>query len=74
MAFNSNNTVIGNKLQQPEIIVQSSVPVSVQNQLNAQELALLMDIIKQTSFLGEHIELTYDTIIKLQNQYLQQTK
>jgi hypothetical protein len=74
MAFNSNNTVIGNKLQQPEIIVQSSVPVSVQNQLNAQELALLMDIIKQTSFLGEHIELTYNTIIKLQNQYLQQTK
>ena len=74
MAFNSNNTVIGNKLQQPEIIVQPSVPVSVQNQLNAQELALLMDIIKQTSFLGEHIELTYNTIIKLQNQYLQQTK
>ena len=74
MAFNSNNTVVGNKLQQPEIIVQSSVPVSVQNQLNAQELALLMDIIKQTSFLGEHIELTYNTIIKLQNQYLQQTK
>lgn len=74
MGFNSNNTVIGNKLQQPEIIVQSSVPVSVQNQLNAQELALLMDIIKQTSFLGEHIELTYNTIIKLQNQYLQQTK
>jgi hypothetical protein len=74
MAFNSNNTVIGNKPQQPEIIVQSSVPVSVQNQLNAQELALLMDIIKQTSFLGEHIELTYNTIIKLQNQYLQQTK
>ena len=74
MGFNSNNTVIGNKLQQPEIIVQSSVPVSVQNQLNAQELALLMDIIKQTRFLGEHIELTYNTIIKLQNQYLQQTK
>ena len=74
MGFNSNNTVIGNKLQQPEIIVQSSVPVSVQNQLNAQELALLMDIIKQTSFLVEHIELTYNTIIKLQNQYLQQTK
>ena len=74
MGFNSNNTVIGNKIQQPEIIVQSSVPVSVQNQLNAQELALLMDIIKQTSFLGEHIELTYNTIIKLQNQYLQQTK
>jgi hypothetical protein len=74
MAFSSNNTVVGNKLQQPENIVQAPVPVAVQNQLNAQELALLIGIIKQTSFLGEHIELTYNTIIKLQNQYLQQTK
>jgi hypothetical protein len=74
MAFSSNNTVVGNILQQPENIVQSPVPVAVQNQLNAQELALLMGVIKQTSFLGEHIELTYNTIIKLQNQYLQQTK
>jgi len=74
MGFTANNTVIGNKLQQPENIVQVPAPVTVQDQLNAQELALLIGIIKQTSFLGEHIELTYNTIIKLQNQYLQQTK
>ena len=74
MGFTANNTVVGNKLQQPENIVQVPASVSVQNQLNAQELALLIGIIKQTSFLGEHIELTYNTIIKLQNQYLQQTK
>jgi hypothetical protein len=74
MGFTANNTVIGNKLQQPENIVQVPAPVTVQDQLNAQELALLIGVIKQTSFLGEHIELTYNTIIKLQNQYLQQTK
>jgi len=74
MGFTANNTVVGNKLQQPENIVQVPAPVTVQDQLNAQELALLIGVIKQTSFLGEHIELTYNTIIKLQNQYLQQTK
>jgi hypothetical protein len=74
MAFNSNNVVVDNKVQQLNNIIQEPVPVAVQNQLNAQELALLIGIIKQTSFLGEHIELTYNTIIKLQNQYLQQPK
>lgn len=74
MAFNANNTVVNNKPQQLENIIQAPAPVVIQDQLNAQELALLMSIIKQTSFLGEHIELTYNTVVKLQNQYLQQTK
>jgi hypothetical protein len=71
MAFTSSN--IANNRPQPEVIKEAPIPTTIQNQLNAQELALLIGIIKQTSFLGEHIELTYNTIIKLQNQYLQLT-
>ena len=72
MAFTSNS--IAYDRSKPEIIKETPIPVVIQNQLNAQELVLLIGLIKQTNFLGEHIELTYNTIIKLQNQYLQQTQ
>jgi hypothetical protein len=68
MAFTANNTIISNTQTNQE----TPVPASDQNQLNAQELALLLNILRKTSFLGEHIEITYNTVIKLQNQYLLQ--
>jgi hypothetical protein len=73
MAFSSSNTVVVNR-PQPESVKEVLIPTAIQYQLNAQELALLINIIKQASFLGEHVEVTYNTVIKLQNQYLQQTK
>ena len=39
-------------------------------QLNEQELEFLLTLIKNTSFRGEHVELVYNTTLKLQNQYL----
>ena len=39
-------------------------------QLNEQELEFLLTLIKNTSFKGEHVELVYNTTLKLQNQYL----
>ena len=44
------------------------------NQLSQQEIEVLLSMIKRTSFLGEDIEPLYSLIIKLQNQYIEQTK
>jgi hypothetical protein len=43
-------------------------------QLTAQELAILLSMMKKTTFLGEAIEPFYNVSIKLQNQYIEQTK
>jgi endonuclease III len=44
------------------------------NQLNSKELEVLLTLIKRSSFLGEDVEAIYTMVVKLQNQYLEQTK
>lgn len=44
------------------------------NQLTTQELEFLLNTLKQTMIMGEHVEMFYNLVIKLQNQYLEQTK
>jgi hypothetical protein len=38
------------------------------------ELEVLLSLIKVSTFLGEDVEIIYNMVIKLQNQYLEQTK
>lgn len=45
-----------------------------QNELNVKELEFLLVLIKNTTFKGEDVEVVYNTTLKLQNQYLQQTQ
>ena len=54
--------------------VLSSNNTNSNNELNTQELEFLLSVIKTTTFKGEHVELVYNTIVKLQNKYLEQTK
>ena len=44
------------------------------NQLTVKELEILLTLIKRSSFLGEDVEAIYNMVVKLQNQYLEQTK
>ena len=44
------------------------------NQLSIQEIEVLLSMIKRTTFLGEDIEHLYNLIVKLQNQYTEQTQ
>jgi hypothetical protein len=44
------------------------------NQLTVKEIEVLLSMVKKTTFLGEDIEPLYNLVIKLQNQYLEQTK
>jgi hypothetical protein len=63
MGFFSNNPV-GTTSTEP-INISSDV-----NNLTKEEIALIINLIKQSSFQGEHIELLYNLVLKLQNQYL----
>ena len=70
MAFTSSN------LKPTEIVKESPVPIQTQltPQLNSKELEILLSLVKKSTFLGEDIEPLYNMVIKLQTQYLDQTK
>ena len=39
------------------------------NSLDKQELSIILNLVKETSFKGEDIEIMYNLILKLQDQY-----
>lgn len=44
------------------------------NKLSKEELELLLTLIKRSQFLGEHVEIVYNMTVKIQNQYLEESK
>ena len=44
------------------------------NQLNASELQLVLSLLKQSSIKGEQVELFYNLVLKLQNQFISLSK
>lgn len=53
----------------------NNVPTtSNSNKLEKEELELLINLIKRSSFLGEHVEIIYNIVLKLQNQFLEENK
>ena len=71
MAFTSSNLRVAT-----EVVKESPVPEQAQltPQLNSRELEILLSLVKKSTFLGEDIEPLYNMVIKLQTQYLDQTK
>ena len=57
-------------------IREQSAPqvLGVSNQLTPEEIEVLLSLIKRSQFLGEDLEPLYNMVLKLQNQYLEQTK
>ena len=68
MGFFSKNVVIENG--ENNLPSNISPEVIASNQLSKQEIELLLSLIKQTTFKGEHIETLYNLVLKLQNQYV----
>jgi hypothetical protein len=64
MAFTANNV---------QTLNNNIIPL-ISSQLNAKELEVLLSLIKASTFLGEDVEIIYNMVVKLQNQYLEQTK
>jgi len=67
MAFTANQIIVGNKIQPTNTNVLAS-----ENDLTLQELELLLGILKDTTLKGHQIEVFYNLIIKIQNQYIKQ--
>jgi hypothetical protein len=44
------------------------------NQLSPEEIEFLLNQLKSVTIIGEQVEMFYNLIIKLQNQYIEQTK
>jgi hypothetical protein len=44
------------------------------NQLTALEIEFLLTLIKNSSFKGEQLEMVYNAVLKLQEQYIHLTK
>lgn len=44
------------------------------NKLNASEIQFALQLLKQASIKGEQVEVFYTLVVKLQNQFLEQTK
>jgi hypothetical protein len=43
---------------------------SITNQLTKEEIKLILEVMKNSTFKGELVEILYSTIVKLQSQYL----
>ena len=65
MAFTANNV---------QTLNNNNITPLILSQLNVKELEVLLSLIKVSTFLGEDVEIIYNMVIKLQNQYLEQTK
>jgi ribosomal protein S13 len=65
MGLNLSNLVIGDKQQTTQEKVES---------LSSSEIEVLLSLIKRSTFLGEDLENLYNLVIKLQKQYINQTK
>lgn len=68
MSFNANNIVVANTP-----IEKTDKPLS-SSQLNQGDIEVLLSLIKRSTFLGEDIGNLYNLVIKLQQQYIEQTK
>jgi hypothetical protein len=51
-----------------------STPPVNENQLSSEEIEFLLNALKTTTIMGEQVEMFYNMVVKLQNQYIEQTK
>ena len=64
MGFKASSTIINNTPIEINADLQSNI------QLNEIEIAILLSLIKRSTFTGEDIESLYNLILKLQQQYV----
>ena len=50
--------------------LEDSSQLRDESSLTKQEIEVLLNMVRTTSFLGEHVESVYNMVIKLQKQYL----
>ena len=72
MAFNAKTTIIANTLvQQP---VQQDTTPTQSSELELPELEFLLKMLSNADLKGHQVEMFYNLIVKLQNNFLQKNK
>ena len=72
MAFSAKNTIIANTLvQQP---VQDNTTPTQSSELELSELEFLLKMLSNADLKGHQVEMFYNLIVKLQNNFLQKNK
>ena len=69
MSFKSGKTIVGNPSPTPKKTQKTS-----ENNLSKVEIAFILGTLKNTTFKGDNVELLYNLVIKLQNQYTELEK
>jgi len=69
-------TIVAKNISSQETNKNTQIPASKIdiNKLSKEELELLLALIKRSQFLGEHVEVIYNMVVKIQNQYLEGSK
>lgn len=60
----------GVQSQQEEVVVETKQQTSNENDLGLEEITFLLSAIKDSTFKVSDVELVYNTIIKLQSQFI----
>jgi hypothetical protein len=68
MAFTSGNVIVNNVSE----VEKSTSPIN--DNLTPEEIQLILVTLRNSTFKGEHVELFYNTVVKLQKQYTNQQK
>lgn len=64
MGFNAKSVIVNNKVEEPK-----QAPLPVLN-LNKPEIEILLNLIKESHFKGEHVQRIFELVLKLQDYYV----
>lgn len=63
MGFSARSVIANNKVEEPQ---QAPLPVL---DLNKAEIEILLNLIKESHFKGEHVQKIFELVLKLQTYY-----
>lgn len=63
MGFSAKNVIVNNKVEESE---KAAFPVLY---LNKPEIEVLLNLIKESHFKGEHVQRIFELVLKLQDCY-----
>ena len=64
MGFNAKNVIVNNKVEESK-----QAPLPVLN-LNKEELEVLLNLVRESHFKGEHVQKIFELVLKLQDYYI----
>ena len=64
MAFSAKNVIVNNRVEEPQ-----PAPLPVLN-LSKEEVEILLNLVRESHFKGEHVQKIFELVLKLQDYYI----